>query len=425
MSDGELILREHESAVVPSSRLGERGLDALALAPADLLRVRLVRRGVEIRARSVTGVVELGGLRVRVLPKLFPDGVAVLSWLAYAAGVPVDAESSRTWEVGAGGLRDLVTAALVSECTRLVRDGLRLDYRREQAVDTVLRGRLDVRAQVTQRYGQIDRLHLDRFGRRTDVWENVVCRIALDEAARTAGSLPLRKAARTVAAAFPLAGRDVGWARRSLRRARHHRLNARYRAAHLWASVLLDGGGIEDLLVPGPWRAGSLLVRTDRIWERAVARACVECDGSRDDTVAALAPIRVLEDGAAARTFRPDASLVQAGPVRVPVDAKYKDYGSRQVTGNDVHQLLTYAMACSVPDAEPSAVLVHPVVGRETHRTIRVRSGRRRVGRVLVVGLDTRRPPTLAARSLDTLLALVSGAGAASEQQVRPRAGVS
>lgn len=173
MSD-ELVLREHGRVVLPLGRLSERDLRAIALAPADLLRVRRVADGYELRTGSVTGAVELDGLRIRVAPKLLPDGAAVLSWLAYAAGVPVDLDHARTWQVDGAGLRDLVIAALIAECARVARAGLRLDYRREQAVDTVLRGRLDVRAQVTRRYGQIDRLHLDRFARRSDVWENLV-----------------------------------------------------------------------------------------------------------------------------------------------------------------------------------------------------------------------------------------------------------
>ncbi|MGH3990009.1 MAG: 5-methylcytosine restriction system specificity protein McrC, partial [Pseudonocardiaceae bacterium] len=67
-----------------------------------------------------------------------------------------------------------VIAALLGECKQLLRDGLRRDYLRREAVDTVLRGRLDISRQISRRYGQVDRLHLHRFDRDTAVWPNLV-----------------------------------------------------------------------------------------------------------------------------------------------------------------------------------------------------------------------------------------------------------
>jgi 5-methylcytosine-specific restriction enzyme subunit McrC len=172
-------------------------------------------------------------------------------------------------------------------------------------------------------------------------------------------------------------------------------LNSRYRAAHLWASVLLGGGGIDDLLAAGELGATSLLVRTDRVWEGAVARACSEA------AVPAARPprIRVLEDSMSVREFRPDTHLhrrTPSGPFATPVDAKYKDYANRAVDRDDVHQLLTYAAA----SAEPTAVLVYPVVGPAATRGIDVRADRRTFGRIDVVGLDTRLAPQVAVEPL-------------------------
>jgi 5-methylcytosine-specific restriction enzyme subunit McrC len=232
----------------------------------------------------------------------------------------------------------------------------------------------------------------------------VVCGVALGVAARTAGTLTLRQAARGLAGVFPQGTVDRGWARRRMRGAHYHRLNVRYRPAHLWASVLLGGGGIDDFLAEGPWSAGSLLVRTDRIWERAVARACADVDGASAVVTPALPSIRVSEPGAATRVFRPDASVVLPGSVRTPVDAKYKDYAADQVGRDDVHQLLTYAAAAAPSGTDPTAILVHPVVGNPTRRALEVRTGRRLVGRIIAVGLDTRRPPAHSVERLADVL---------------------
>ena len=394
MPDREIVLAEQSSGIVPAGRLTRAAVSALTGVPGDLFRVRALACDDEIRVGSVAGCVQLDNVVVRVAPSLFPDGAAVLAWLAYAAGAPVEIDQHRSWQVGGDSLPDLVISALVEECERLSASGLRLDYQREQVVDTVLRGRLDLRAQLTRRYGQVDRLHLDRFGRRDDIWENLVCRVALEVAGRVGSSAALRTAARGLAARFPTATVDRVWARRRLRTARYTRLNARYRAAHVWAGLLLDDGGIDDLVIDGPWQAGNLLVRTDRIWERAVARACRDAGEGR-----AAAAIRILGDEGSLRTLRPDAGI-RRGERRVPVDAKYKSYGRRKVSNSDVHQLLTYASACAAPGEDPTAVLVHPVVGPSTRRAVDVRAGRRLVGSIAVIGLDTRLPPAEAARWL-------------------------
>lgn len=69
---------------------------------------------------------------------------------------------------------DLVAAALLEQCVKLVRDGLRRDYVRRQSLEPVLRGRLDFAAQTTHRYGQLDQLHIRTFDRETDIWDNRV-----------------------------------------------------------------------------------------------------------------------------------------------------------------------------------------------------------------------------------------------------------
>ena len=395
---------EFRSTTLPRWALSDRDLETLAGIRADLVRCSPTSSGWTLRTGPVCGVIELDGCTVTVRPKLMPDGTAVVSWISYALAAPVELSRMRQWLVGDDGLREVVVAALVRECRTLLRDGLRRDYRREQTVDTVLRGRLDIGRQLSRRFGQVDQLHLDRFDREVEIWENLVLRAALDVATKTSAGADLRRAAADVARGFP----DCTWAsslvRRRLSSARYHRMNVRYRPSHIWAGLLLGGGGVSDLLCLGPAHAGSLLVDMTRLWELVVLRLSREFSSDGGKAAQTENVIRVTEDGYRPRTFRPDAFLAaaaQRGGVRVlPIDAKYKDYGSEPVDRNDAHQLLTYATAYAGPHDRSIAVLVHPTTGGNTRRTLQVRAAVGHLGTIHVVGVDTGGAPADAALHL-------------------------
>ncbi|CAM5366318.1 hypothetical protein SVIOM342S_05004 [Streptomyces violaceorubidus] len=64
-----------------------------------------------------------------------------MSWLADALGTPVPA-TARRWATGPYWYADLVAAALLEECERLLREGLRRDYVRGRSVEPALAGSL-------------------------------------------------------------------------------------------------------------------------------------------------------------------------------------------------------------------------------------------------------------------------------------------
>ncbi|WP_327699093.1 McrC family protein [Streptomyces sp. NBC_00459] len=395
-------LGEYESASLEPDQLTPRDVDRLhALQARGCLTLTSERTGWRLKADATVGVLVLDRVRVVITPKFAIPGEQLMSWLAYALGTPVPA-TARRWATGPDGYADLVAAALLDQCERLLREGLRRDYVRHRSVEPVLRGRLDVAAQATRRYGQLDQLHIRTFDREADIWDNRVLGSALKAALTLTASPDLARALHNAAGAFPQAPTPAA-ALRTLDRTHYTRLNARYRPAHTWARLLLRGGGVTDLLTDHGTTADGLLLAMPALWEAVVRRLGTEAVGPHGGHAVpggSGVGITVRGDLGNASAFRPDLLLSLPGlpshdtaqRTLLPVDAKYKRYDRHGVGAADVHQLLTYGSGYAAADA-PLAVIVHPQPGSHAQRTLQVRGPRGLLGIIHVLGIDTHGRP--------------------------------
>ncbi|MFF7247495.1 McrC family protein [Embleya sp. NPDC008237] len=390
----EVRIGEYTSADLDYGALSRVDLVLLrALTEQNRLHVHPLRTGWRIQNRSTVGVLVLERIRLVLVPKIAFGEDRLIEWLAYAVDTAVPhPPTPRAWQIGPLGVPDLVAAALVAECRKLLRRGLRRDYVACDSVTPVLRGRLDIAAQVGRRYGQIDRLHVRTFERDSATWENQVCASALAQAVRFAEDPAVVLDAVETLREFP-APLPAGEAIRVLRRARHNRLDMHYRSAHAWARAILDGGGITDLFTDAGLPAGSLLLNMNTLWERVVRRLADTAAGGLT-VPAANEVVRVVGDLRTRPPFPPDALVALPG-LRgwLPVDAKYKAYATKSVAADDVHQLLTYAAGYGDP-AQAHAVIVHPAPNGATSRTLRVIGPRGRLGTIDLVGIHTGEPPS-------------------------------
>lgn len=113
---------------------------AAALAETGRLEVRELRAGLELTARSFVGDVELGDLRVRIVPKLNPDALRRLLAFSHGAGAAGPGDDAQ------GGPAELLTARLLVEIEGLLHRGLEGDYAELSAPLASPRGRIDLGA---------------------------------------------------------------------------------------------------------------------------------------------------------------------------------------------------------------------------------------------------------------------------------------
>jgi len=408
----EIRLGEYESTWLRAEQLTPRDVDRLrALQMHRCLVLDRRPAGWQLKADATVGVLVLDHIRLIIEPKFAISGERLMTWLAYALDAPTPLQTTkRRWSTGPDGYADLVAAALLEQCGRLLREGMRRDYVRHRSVEPVLRGRLDFAAQVSRRYGQLDQLHVHTFDRETDIWDNRVLGTALRAALPLVSDPHLARELRSAADAFPQAA-TPGAALRALDRARYTRLNARYRAAHTWARLLLRGGGVTDLLTDLGASAEGLLLRMPALWEAVVRRLTTDVAsrlGGRSVPIAGGAGITVRGDLGNPSHFRPDVLLSLPGRdaargLLLPVDAKYKRYDRYGVSADDVHQLLTYGASYASAD-NSHTVIVHPASGGHTQRTLQVRGPRGLLGSVQVLGIDTDAPPGQATQWVTAIL---------------------
>ncbi|MFJ2395839.1 McrC family protein [Streptomyces sp. NPDC087843] len=403
-------LGEYETAVLEPDQLTPRDIDRLhALQARGCLDLIPDRTGWRLKADATVGVLLLDRVRVVISPKFAIPGEQLMSWLAYALGTPVPA-TARRWATGPDGYADLVASALLEECERLLREGLRRDYVCRRSVEPVLRGRLDVVAQTTRRYGQLDQLHVRTFDRETDIWDNRVLGSAIKAALGLTSSPDLARALHGIASAFPQAPTPSA-AVRALDRSHYTRLNARYRPAHTWARLLLCGGGVTDLLSDHGTTADGLLLPMPALWEAVVRRLGTEAVspyGGHAVLGGSGIGITVRGDLGNISAFRPDLLLSlpghdEAPSTLLPIDAKYKRYDCHGVSAADVHQLLTYSCGYAAADA-PGAVIVHPQPGSHARRTLQVCGPRGVLGVIHVLGINTHATPEQATAWIGSVL---------------------
>jgi 5-methylcytosine-specific restriction enzyme subunit McrC len=403
-----IAISEHQGQAIAAHLLTDADLAQLdRLADNNILTCRTTRHGYHLDTHSHVGLLVLDRITLEIKPKLGIGGDQLITWLGYAAGIDAHRlDTARTWHTTRSGIVDLVVAALVAECRHLLRNGLHRNYVREDRTEPVLRGRLDLRAQVAHRYGMVDRLHVRTFDRQPDIWENQVCHAALLLGARVSRDPGVARAAKEVAGAFPAHPAGTRHAHNMLNRARYHRMNTTYRNAHRWAQLLFTSGGPADLLRESDAVAGSLLLNMDRLWEHVVHRMASEAASALGGTVVrggGQLALTVRADARQTSGLRPDV-LIRFGKqptLVIPIDAKYKIPTTQIVGSDDLHQLLTYACAYPMP-APPRAMIVQPSTAGWTHNWVSVTGPQGLLAKILVIGVDTHQHPTTCGHRLHT-----------------------
>lgn len=346
---------EYEQVHVLGLQPSRRDLAVVAPAADETARgARLSLRWLagnvlEVIADSYVGVVELDCVTIWIRPKLVGTELEVLQMVNYAAGLGALRHVGGAQQLDAGrNLRDLLCRLLNDEADRLLRHGLRRDYvRRDQSL-AMLRGRLRIAQQVQRHPGRVDVLECRFDELSADIPDNQLCAAALAMAARCAIDPVVRAKARVLADEY--AGYCTGAgvdARLIAQTLTYNRSNGHYRAAHQWALLLLQVGGFARLFAETGDTVPSFLIDMNKLFELFITRLLRDAMEGTGIRVLAQDPLKgaiCRPDGTTYTAIIPDIQLDHDG-CRTSIDAKYKLYGEKRVSPNDLYQSFAYAQA--------------------------------------------------------------------------------
>jgi 5-methylcytosine-specific restriction enzyme subunit McrC len=341
--------------------LAEQSLveNVLSQPLAEALRNRLdIRRsyhGLEITSTSFVGRVDVGRLRISILPKLPAMPLARLLRYAYSLRDLATIEETRA-PTTRHGLHDLLIVMLANEVEELLHRGPARRYVPLTNNTDSPRGRILINQVVRNGGVREARLPCRYFHRHINWQLNQTLRAGLEAAAQMTDDRDLRRRAHKLAAGFGdvdqktrLLGNDIDRAERGLTR-----LTAA-NAPALSIIRLLHG-----MLGLGFEREGALsripgfLFDMNRFFQRLLSRFLHEN----------LVTARIEDEWAVRNVFayaphanprrrtapapRPDFALFSGNALRGFLDAKYRDIWDRDFPAEWLYQLSMYALASPV-----------------------------------------------------------------------------
>jgi 5-methylcytosine-specific restriction enzyme subunit McrC len=338
------------------------------------LNIRWLANGqVEVAANAWVGVVRFTNLDVHVRPKYAGNTLALLKMLDFTRSTSGFRRliNDRTFEPEGVHLLEIIVNLLCEETEHLIRRGLLRRYRSHDDLLPVLRGRLDHRAQLLRRFGQLDQLHCRFDEHDTNHAEHQLLLTALDFARPIVESQELRRWLDRLIGEFSQVCTPISQPADFYRRQIvYDRSNDRYRTAHELSYLILDHIGLDDLFrTSGSLRARSFMIDMNQLFEKFVSKLFSESlqDSQFDVTTQKRfqASIVGTHSGIPYTTLKPDLVVrnLSDGSI-VPVDLKYKLYDQSRISTADLYQVFTYAVAISKAGDLPSSAVIFP--GRST-----------------------------------------------------------
>ena len=361
----EIDLREYAASLPVRLSVEERdvlGRSGLGVAIAPVAGTASEYR---LTPGSVVGAVDIGGLSVRIAPKI---GIRqLLSLACYAVGSVEIQERDFDFPEHAA-LPDALALAFGAAARRAMARGLLHGYRTEEDALTAVRGRVRFDEQLRRRFG----IPLPVEVRYDEFTADILLNRLVKGAAYRLGRLGLRsREARSGVAWVAGSLGDVSltaFPRGAVPAVTFDRLNEHYRGVVTLARLVLRHGAFEASR--GSVRASGFMMDMNQVFQEFVTVALRETLGVSERVFGEHAVDSLDEEGRV--PLRPDLTWRDGARCTFVGDIKYKRVDGG-VPNADLYQLLSYATALDLPGGLLIYAQGEPVSAVHTVR----RSGKR------------------------------------------------
>ena len=291
---------------------------------------------------STVGAIEIGGLSVRIEPKI---GITqLLSLACYAIG-KVKFQASDFDFPDAYALPDVLALALARAARSAFSRGLLHGYLTQEETLHTVRGRIRFDDQIRRRFS----IPLPIEVRYDDFTDDIMANRLVKAAARRLGRMPLRS---------PAARRNLGWVtgildtvslvdfpRNDVPKVTFDRLNEHYRNVVELSRLVLQQNAFESRR--GDVRASGFLMDMNAVFQEFLTVALREALGLSERAFKER-NICSLDKGGEV-PLKPDLVWREGGRCVFVGDAKYKRVKDERVPNADLYQLLAYVTALDLP----------------------------------------------------------------------------
>ena len=338
----EIDLTEYKQSGPHTLSVPERDALSSALPSLAIAPVSGTADSYHLTPGSTVGAIEIGGLSVRIEPKI---GITqLLSLACYAIG-KVKFQASDFNFPDAYALPDVLALALARAARSAFSRGLLHDYLTQEETLHTVRGRIRFDDQIRRRFS----IPLPIEVRYDDFTDDILANRLVKAAVRRLGRMPLRS---------PDARRNLGWVagmldnvslvdfpRNNVPKVPFDRLNEHYRNVVELSRLILQQNAFESRR--GDVRASGFLMNMNDVFQEFLTVALREALGLSERAFGESRVGSLDEDNRV--HLEPDLVWQDGGRCVFVGDAKYKRVKDERVPNADLYQLLAYVTALDLP----------------------------------------------------------------------------
>ncbi len=329
-----------------------------------LLKITELRRGLELRAFSHVGRVQIGNLQVTIRPKI--TGTSLLSLVRYAYGFrKLQLVSDTSHLVDNCGIEDLLIVQLICEVKELISRGLSRAYILTRERLSSPRGRIDIARMVLDGGTITASLPCQHYPRVEDTLLNQVLLAGLRLAASIASVLDFKRDCLRLASQLDDQVTRIRLDRHVLDEVakQMNRLHVAYAPAASIIRLLVESQGVvlEGQATTAP--LSGFLFNMNSFFQALLSRFLR--DNLPDHTVQDERQLKGMMTYNSnyhrppwkSPTPRPDFAVTQRGKLCALLDAKYRDLWTHPLPPQMLYQLVVYAIS---QHSRPQSSILYP-----------------------------------------------------------------